>query len=607
MTQVRFISNESEADQLEGVYVKEETPVPSITGAQLNDVGFAGVAVRGPINKAIDISSGRVTEVFGGRDYGSGGDYVNELHKAGLGLRFGTVYGVRVAAASASKATATAYDSGTEICEVRAAYVGQDGNNVEPEVMPASDGTATKFNLRLTRNGKSALAKNINFDGTNDNWATVKAQTWPDSDLAWVDVIKTAAGRPDDGALTMAGGGDGAVTTPSAPTLSVQGTPAGTTYTYKTVCKTSSGIETAASAAATTATGAAALNGTDFVRVTPAAVPAGTYEVDFYRTVGGATQGLIGTVRVGQTPFRLDDTGLVADGSTAPAVNSTADLAASDYTGSGKAMEVLAAKKQADILAVVGASAAHNQAICDKWDALIATGDLPAKTIVIGEDDETVSPADAVTAADDHRSEQIRIAFGHYYTTDFETGDRILVSPVSLMCSILSQSDADQHLGREATKTITAGAVRELYWNALTRSDYIAFKAAGICALEDDEGVSFVSGVTSSLAEGKDQDTRRRSADAILVALATSLKWMVKEVNTTTLRTGVQRVIKNYLDGLKRQERIVEDFSVSVPHPSEDKPRQQVIDLRVDLLNHVEALLFRALIGESVTIEEVEG
>lgn len=118
------------------------------------------------------------------------------------------------------------------------------------------------------------------------------------------------------------------------PTVTPQGAAGLVSYSYKLVAKNAAGKHAAAGTAGTTATGNAVLDGTNFNRLTwtPASGPT-EVEVaswDVYRTVGGATQGLIGNVPVGVHQF--DDVGLVGDASTAPATNNS---------GTGKEASVL--------------------------------------------------------------------------------------------------------------------------------------------------------------------------------------------------------------------------------------------------------------------------
>ena len=122
-----------------------------------------------------------------------------------------------------------------------------------------------------------------------------------------------AGGAHVTGPLTVA-----ALATPGAITVTPMGTTGATTYTYKLVA-TVGGVTTEAGAASSTATGNATLDGTNFNRLTWTAV-SGATGGRIYRTVGGATQGLIATIALGATGT-VDDTGLAGGGETAPTVN----------------------------------------------------------------------------------------------------------------------------------------------------------------------------------------------------------------------------------------------------------------------------------------------
>jgi len=101
---------------------------------------------------------------------------------------------------------------------------------------------------------------------------------------------------------------------------------AATTYTYRVGCNLTTGEATEASVAGTTAAGHATLSGSNFNHIVWGAVPgAASYPV--YRTVGSATQGLIGTVAA--PAVSLDDTGLAGGGETPPATNGTGVVSAS--------------------------------------------------------------------------------------------------------------------------------------------------------------------------------------------------------------------------------------------------------------------------------------
>lgn len=113
---------------------------------------------------------------------------------------------------------------------------------------------------------------------------------------------------------------------PSAPVITQVGTTGAASRSYAVVAKVtySDGTvqSTAVSSNGSTSTGNASPNGSNFDRATWAALAAisgATIAYDVYRTIGGATQGKIGTT----SGTSFDDTGLVADGATAPALNLT--------------------------------------------------------------------------------------------------------------------------------------------------------------------------------------------------------------------------------------------------------------------------------------------
>ena len=116
------------------------------------------------------------------------------------------------------------------------------------------------------------------------------------------------------GRLTFAG-----LTTPTGPAVVPQGTVGSTTYAYKVVATLGAG-HTAASPAGSATTGNATLSATNFTLITWAAV-VGATGYTIYRTTGGSTQGVIGTAGINTLSF--SDTGLTADSTTAPTLNTT--------------------------------------------------------------------------------------------------------------------------------------------------------------------------------------------------------------------------------------------------------------------------------------------
>lgn len=120
----------------------------------------------------------------------------------------------------------------------------------------------------------------------------------------------------------------GMVAALAAPTVTPTGGSA-TTQTYVLVGRTASGALTGAGAAGTTTVGPTTLSTTTYNTLTGPLGGAGLAYIDVYRTVGGASQGKIGTVTLSTitgSTFTFVDTGLAGDSTTAPTLNTTGQL-----------------------------------------------------------------------------------------------------------------------------------------------------------------------------------------------------------------------------------------------------------------------------------------
>lgn len=300
-----------------------------------------------------------------------------------------------------------------------------------------------------------------------------------------------------------------------------------------------------------------------------------------------------------------DATGYVTLGQTVATYTSVlgteGSIADTDFTGSGKGLEILSAQKGVAIVMVAERS---STAIKDKIELLAASA--TDRVFLVGADTPATLPAAAVTDAALQRSDRIVYCFNHPYTRDPDTGAEVLTRPESWMASVLTQTDVDVHPGDEDNKVYLAGITR-VYQPALQRADYILLKNGGISALEYDEGYGFLSGVTSSLASGKKEITRRRMTDYIQLSLATELKHSVKKKNTVTRRKANAAMIQAFLNGLKKEERIVEAFEVDTEKlntPSKRALGVEKILLRVKLLGHILYLSLVTEIGTSVVVVE---
>jgi hypothetical protein len=274
-------------------------------------------------------------------------------------------------------------------------------------------------------------------------------------------------------------------------------------------------------------------------------------------------------------------------------------VADSDYTTTGKGLPVAAAAKNCAVVFV-----AEYMSAAVKASILTLSATVNDRIFLMGADNETISEATAITDVASFRSDRIVYCFNHPYTQDPTTAGEIISRPESWLASILSQIDIDIHPGEEDTKQYTAGITR-LYHEEYLRNDYKALKAAGICALEDNEGFAFVSGVTTSLTNGKTQITRRRMADFLQLSVADALKHSVKKKNTDKRRKQNAGMIIDYLQGLQDEERVVNAYQVDTEKLNTPSGRAAGIErilMRVDLISHMLELVLETEIGTNVVI-----
>jgi len=109
--------------------------------------------------------------------------------------------------------------------------------------------------------------------------------------------------------------------TPAAPSVLVTGGAAGT-QTYAVTALIGAGSTPASPTGTSGGVGPTTLDATHFNSLSWLAVP-GAVSYNVYRVTGGATQGLIANVQA-SAPLTLVDNGLVADGTTAPSLDTSA-------------------------------------------------------------------------------------------------------------------------------------------------------------------------------------------------------------------------------------------------------------------------------------------
>lgn len=287
---------------------------------------------------------------------------------------------------------------------------------------------------------------------------------------------------------------------------------------------------------------------------------------------------------------------LGSGGGTAGADGAIADT---DYTATGGALDILAADKDCAVVFV----AEHMSATVRSKMSTLAAG-ASDRLFLIGPDSATVAASAAPTDIAAISSDRVLYCFNDPYTIDPASGTEMVTAATGWMAAVLANTDVDIHPGEEDTKKFTA-AITRLSFPALSRSDYISLREAGICALEQDGGFAFVSGVTTSLVPGKEQITRRRMTDFLQLSIAKTLKYSVKKKNTFTRKQANAAMIQQFLDDLQRAERVVLASQVDPDVLNTDAQEAQGIVrilVRVKLIGHILELVLETEIGTTVTV-----
>jgi hypothetical protein len=227
---------------------------------------------------------------------------------------------------------------------------------------------------------------------------------------------------------------------------------------------------------------------------------------------------------------------------------------------------------------------------------------------LVGANDETVTKAAAVTDAALNRNDRLWYFFNAPQTLDPNTAQLMWTPPWVWAAGIFSQIDVDIHIGDADNAPYLSGIVG-VYNQTLVRQDFIDLKDAGICALEmTDDGPAFVSGVTTSLQSGKEQQTRRRMADYLLLSVADGLRWVPKKKNTPTVRRRIKGSVVDFLQRQKEAERVVAAYSVDNESVNNATDRGNGIErllMKVDTVDHILSFVIEGEIGTNVTITEV--
>lgn len=611
-----FTTNDSDISQLEGLYIKERNPPAVISGVSLNSIGVAGTAIRGPVGRAVLIGSeSRFREVYGWRDQGAGGAPTSNLWKALSNKPFGSLYVTRVAASAAAISDRTFGQGNT--AWTNTVTCDTEGNSADGDWLAINDGVNPQLTFELDKVPNGVAVGHIPVDISG----ATTAQDVAVLVVAAINVKITAGllnlntvAAPIAGVITLVASVTGLIGDVGLSKSGHFTIAAGTNGTDTNIMKISAsspgiwgnGVTVSIQNATDGVT-------THFNMVVTYLGVSVTYKnlnlaagIDNSLSILGDDDGnyIVLTKIADGRPYNVSSYALGAGGGTVGTEGSVGD---SDYTGSGKALDILA---NTPALGAVFVAEYMSSAVRSKMDTLAAVA--TDRLFLICADNASNTVADVTNtnnsdpSAGAHRSDRVVYCFNHPYTLDNDTATEMLTQPTSWMASILSQTDIDIHPGEEDTKQFTAGITR-LYYPALARADYIALRAAGVAALEQDDGYAFVSGVTTSLVPGKEQITRRRMADFLQLSIAKTLKFSVKKKNTFTRKQANAGMVQQFLDDLQRAERVVLASNVDpdiLNTPSQEAQGIVRMLVRVRLIGHILELVLETEIGTAVVVTQ---
>jgi hypothetical protein len=139
--------------------------------------------------------------------------------------------------------------------------------------------------------------------------------------------------------------------------------------------------------------------------------------------------------------------------------------------------------------------------------------------------------------------------------TGFTADGTITVRPDGPLTTICAMRPPEENPGQQ-TNLIDDFFEVDGSGEVLEIEAYKAFKAAGVCVpkLERGEGMTFQSGVTSSLESGRTTCSRRKMADFIQDTHAEVTRRYAKTLNKQAQRDAVRTDLETFLDGLLSSE-----------------------------------------------------
>jgi hypothetical protein len=508
---ITYVQNLGDVTKRPGIYILRRKQPSGVAGANVGVVGIAGVTVKGPVDKLVQITSPqRFEEVFGGRDYGSGGSLVNEVWKALLNkpFPFDGLYIARAAASDAVKASFTwetaAGGGGTAVLRIDASSVGLWGNDVAFKIEDATDGDANHFNLTIRYLGRLVKYENLDISAGNDNLAEVVG----DDDGNLVTLTKLADGRP----VNTAANTDGA-------------------------------------------------------------------DADAFVNLGETVTGFTSVA---------GSNGTIAD---------------SDFTGSGKVIDLLAndPRLAGGVVFVAGRS---NSAIKDTLET--KAGAANDRMFLICADSDTTTESAAKTEVATRRHRRIVYCYNHPYTRDPETAQEIVTEPTAWAAAAIAAGGPNDSIARWEVRDVLTGITR--LSRTISPDEYASLFQEGICALREEEGFEFDSQVTTSLVGSERYITDTRYEDYVVLSLGKAARTDKDARNTPTRRDGIMSKCDDFLEREKAlEENLVEYASTEyISTQSEEEQNIARFLVRARKTGHMTFMTFEIEIGRGVKITRVE-
>lgn len=225
------------------------------------------------------------------------------------------------------------------------------------------------------------------------------------------------------------------------------------------------------------------------------------------------------------------------------------------------------------------------------------------------------SVATAITDVADYRDTDGRLIYAYPWVQTSIDGSSTYTSPASWVASVLSQTSP--HIDPAFTKNKQfLGGITGLK-TALTRTNYISLKNAGIMAFEmDDSEAKIKSGIVTQISDSsKITVLRRRMADYLTASVANYLKNFQNAVNSKANRQLVKGAILSFIQAQENEGILPKDSDVTTGKAKLVDTESLNTDATIAagyfkilwkqrIYSAMRYIVLQAEIGESVTVTE---